>query len=91
MVVSGEHVRGIASYPKDLKRRADINRWLLWEGSTWFPSCYTYLVEYVVKPLLNDKTDEAIIGGLVARIGSTIFDGSVQSHLDRLANEMAGR
>jgi glutathione S-transferase len=40
-------------YPKDLKQRADINRWLLWEASTWFPSCYTYLVEYVVKPLLN--------------------------------------
>jgi hypothetical protein len=32
-------------YPKDLKQRADINRWLLWEASTWFPSCYTYLVE----------------------------------------------
>jgi hypothetical protein len=27
-------------YPKDLKQRADINRWLLWEASTWFPSCY---------------------------------------------------
>ena len=48
-------------YPKDLKRRADVNRWLLWEGSTWFPSCYVYLVEYVVKPLLNDKPDEAIV------------------------------
>jgi glutathione S-transferase len=48
-------------YPKDLKRRADINRWLLWEASTWFPSCYTYLVEYVVKPLLNTAPDEAII------------------------------
>jgi glutathione S-transferase len=46
---------------KDLKRRADINRWLLWEGSAWFPSCYTYLVEYVVKPLLNDKPDDTII------------------------------
>ena len=32
-------------YPKNLKHRADINRWLLWEGSTWFPSCYVYLVE----------------------------------------------
>src|SRR5439155_731961 len=26
-------------YPKDLKHRADINRWLLWEASTWLPSC----------------------------------------------------
>jgi F-type H+-transporting ATPase subunit delta len=43
------------------------------------------------KVRLSFTTDESIIGGLVARIGSTIFDGSVQSHLDRLANEMAGR
>jgi glutathione S-transferase len=48
-------------YPKDLKQRADINRWLLWESSTWFPSCYTYLVEYVVKPLLSAGPDETII------------------------------
>jgi glutathione S-transferase len=33
----------------------------LWEASTWFPSCYTYLVEYVVKPLLNTAPDEAVI------------------------------
>jgi glutathione S-transferase len=48
-------------YPRDLKRRADINRWLLWEASTWFPSCYIYLVEYVVKPLLKTEPDEKII------------------------------
>lgn len=40
---------------------------------------------------LSFTTDEAIIGGLVARIGSTIFDGSVQNHLDRLAARLAGR
>jgi F-type H+-transporting ATPase subunit delta len=39
---------------------------------------------------LSFNTDEAIIGGLVARIGSTIFDGSVQNHLDRLAAGLAG-
>ena len=43
------------------------------------------------KVRLSFTTDETIIGGLVARIGSTIFDGSVQSQLDRLANEMAGQ
>jgi F-type H+-transporting ATPase subunit delta len=43
------------------------------------------------KVRLSFATDEAIIGGMVARIGSTIFDGSVQSQLDRLAAEMAGR
>jgi F-type H+-transporting ATPase subunit delta len=39
---------------------------------------------------LNFTTDESIIGGVVAQIGSTIFDGSVQSHLERLAEGLAG-
>ena len=40
---------------------------------------------------LSFDTDEQIIGGMVARIGSTVFDGSVQSHLERLAEGLAGR
>ena len=48
-------------YSKDLKVRADINRWLLWESSAWFPSCYKYLVENCVKPLLGDTTDQSIL------------------------------
>ena len=48
-------------YPHDPKQRADINRWLLWEAATWFPSCYVYLVEYVVKPLLKAEPDETVI------------------------------
>jgi glutathione S-transferase len=50
-----------AYYPTDLKTRADINRWLLWESSSWFPSCYVYLVEHCVKPLLNAQPDAAVI------------------------------
>jgi glutathione S-transferase len=46
-----------SAYPKNLRERADINRWLLWEASAWFPSCYTYLVENCVKPLLNQEAD----------------------------------
>ena len=49
------------AYPKDLKKRAKINCWLLWETSTWFPSCYVFLVEYVVKPLLKAEPDESVI------------------------------
>lgn len=37
------------------------------------------------------NTDEKIIGGLVARIGSTIFDASVENRLERLSEELAGR
>lgn len=48
-------------YPKDLKLRADINRWLLWEASSWFPICYAYLVQYVVQPLMKGEPDEKVI------------------------------
>ena len=50
-----------AFYPNDLKTRADINRWLLWEASSWFPSCYVYLVEHCVKPLLEAQPDPAVL------------------------------
>jgi putative N6-adenine-specific DNA methylase len=43
------------------------------------------------KVRLGFTTDEALIGGLVARIGSTIYDGSVQSHLERLSEGLAGQ
>jgi hypothetical protein len=48
-------------YPRDAKRRCLVNRWLLWETSIWFPSCYVYLVENVVKPLLGAQPDQAVI------------------------------
>ncbi|MEO8626985.1 MAG: glutathione S-transferase family protein [Betaproteobacteria bacterium] len=48
-------------YPTDLQKRADINRWLLWESNQWFPACYVYLVENVVKPLLQAKPDADVL------------------------------
>jgi len=50
-------------YPADPAKRADVNRWLLWEAASWFPSCYVYLVENCVKPLLNDTPDPAVLAG----------------------------
>lgn len=55
------------AYPKDLKKRANVNRWLLWEASVWFQSCYSYLVEYVVKPLLGSQPDESVIEAAAPR------------------------
>ncbi len=55
-----------AAYPTDLATRADINRWLLWECGSWFPTCYVYLVENCVKPLLGDQTDPAVLEGEAA-------------------------
>jgi len=40
---------------------------------------------------LSFTTDESIIGGVLTQIGSTIYDGSVQGHLDRLAGELMNR
>ncbi len=50
-----------AAYPSDLQTRADVSRWLLWEASAWFPTCYVYLVENVVKPILGAEPDAAIL------------------------------
>ncbi|KAJ5041055.1 uncharacterized protein L3040_005612 [Drepanopeziza brunnea f. sp. 'multigermtubi'] len=47
--------------PKDLRVRADVNKWLLCEASVWFPSCYVHLVEYVVKQLLKSEVQQSII------------------------------
>ena len=58
---AAEKVGNLNAYPTDLKVRADINRWLLWESSSWFGSCYVYLVENCVQPLLGDTTDETIL------------------------------
>ncbi len=54
-------------YPRDLKVRADLNRWLLWESSSWFPSCYVFLVENCVKPLLGSQPDPAILDAQAAQ------------------------
>ncbi|KAK3714010.1 hypothetical protein LTR37_008039 [Vermiconidia calcicola] len=51
------------AYPKDLKKRANVNRWLLWETSSWFPSCYVFLIQNVVQPLMGGKPDESVLSG----------------------------
>ena len=58
---AADHSENHQYYPEDLKERSQVNRWLLWEASVWFPSCYVYLVEYVVKPLLETEPDQSII------------------------------
>ena len=58
---AAEKVGNTIAYPIELKIRADINRWLLWESSSWFGSCYVYLVENCVKPLLGGTTDLDIL------------------------------
>jgi F-type H+-transporting ATPase subunit delta len=39
---------------------------------------------------LNFTIDPAIIGGVVTRIGSTVYDGSIKTQLENLKEEMIG-
>ena len=58
---AADKVGNSEAYPSDLKTRADINRWLLWESNAWFPSCYKWLVENCVKPLLGGEPDPSVL------------------------------
>jgi len=51
----------VAYYPEELKLRADINRWHLWESAHWFPSCYVYLIENLVKPFMKIEGDQSAV------------------------------
>ena len=42
------------------------------------------------KVRLNFQQDPDLIGGLVTRIGSTVYDGSVRNHLTLIKERMAG-
>lgn len=42
------------------------------------------------KTRLKFETDESLLGGIVTRIGSTIYDGSVRNQLRELREELAG-
>jgi glutathione S-transferase len=64
---AADKVGNDVAYPRDLKTRADINRWLLWESSSWFPSCYVFLVENCVKPLLGSQPDPAVLDAQMAQ------------------------
>lgn len=40
---------------------------------------------------LNFQTDETLIGGVVTRLGSTVYDGSVKTQLEELKQQMIGK
>jgi len=42
------------------------------------------------KVRIDFETDPELIGGLVARIGSTVYDGSVRNQLQEIKEQMAG-
>lgn len=40
---------------------------------------------------IERSVDPALVGGLVAQVGGTVYDGSVMRHLDRLRQEFGSR
>lgn len=69
-------------YPKDLKKRADINRWLLWEAASWFPTCYVYLVENAVKPMMKGEPDQKAVDAVSEKFhtGAGILEGRLSKN-----------
>ena len=67
------------AYPTELQARANVNRWLLWESSAWFPSCYVYIVENCVKPLMGAEADQALLEAEGARFAklASILDAAL--------------
>ena len=39
---------------------------------------------------LTFATDEALVGGMVTRIGSTVYDGSIRNQLEQMEERLAG-
>lgn len=70
------------AYPSNLQVRSDINRWLLWESSSWFAACYVYLVENCVKPLLGGAADAAVLEAHNAQFHklASILDARLARH-----------
>jgi glutathione S-transferase len=58
---AAERTKGNAYYPADRTTRAEIRRWMLWESSSWYPSCYVLMVEASVKPRLGQTADKRIL------------------------------
>lgn len=44
-----------------------------------------------VEPLVQNRVDPELLGGLVVRIGDWVFDGSVRSYLEKLEKELLAR
>ncbi len=69
-------------YPRDPKVRADINRWMFWESAGWFPTCYSFLVENCVKPLLGGSADPAVVAAQTEQFHrlAAILDARLAKH-----------
>jgi glutathione S-transferase len=56
---AGDISKDESFYPRDPKKRAQVNRWLLWEASVWFGNNYVYVIENVAKPWIFKAEPDA--------------------------------
>ncbi len=40
---------------------------------------------------MTSDVDREILGGMIARLGATVYDGSVATHLERMRNSLLQR
>jgi glutathione S-transferase len=79
---AADKVGNASAYPTELKTRADVNRWLLWEASVWFPCCYAFLVENVGKPMQGEQPDSAVLEAQAERFHAlaAVVDARLANH-----------
>lgn len=68
-------------YPPDAEQRANINRWMFWEATNWFASCYVYMLENCAKPLVGADPDVALLEAESERFQK--LAGILDSQLER--------
>ncbi len=43
------------------------------------------------EPVLDERVDPGVIGGIVVRIGDTVYDGSIANQLENLRQQIIDR
>jgi F-type H+-transporting ATPase subunit delta len=79
----------VAEYRKELQRRMGIHHAEVTTARTLSTDDKAALLEHVARLAKGQieatfKLDESILGGVVVRIGSTVYDGSVLGRMERL-------
>ena len=90
-----EFDQALAALQEVLDERREIVRGEVTSAQPLSDSARTRLLEAVQEMTgrgakLNFQQDEALIGGIKLKIGSTVFDGSIQTALETLKKELAG-
>ena len=90
-----EFDQAVAALQEVLDERREIVRGEVTSAQPLGDSTRTRLLEAVQEMTgrgakLNFQQDEALIGGIKLKIGSTVFDGSIQTALETLKKELAG-